>query len=178
LRKNIKTFHTTCRKAQAFTKMIWIKKSPAVGVVEKSNSVIASPRAIYKRSMVSASQSVNNVISESMIVTILKTKNGREIDTEKFKYYGFGDYVRKNIDEHWGEGKSLEQNKTKKYEVRLVASVEANAYCTKTVEAENEDDAVEIAKEDVSRWDWEIDDIQDVDDVDVDNVEEVGEDED
>ena len=56
--------------------------------------------------------------------------------------------------------------------------MEANAYCTKTVEAENEDDAVEIAKEDVSRWDWEIDDIQDVDDVDVDNVEEVGEDED
>ena len=110
-------------------------------------------------------------------MTILKTKYGKEIDTDQFKYYGFGDYVRKNIDENWGLGKSLEQNKTKKFEVRLVASVSATAYCTKYVEAENEDDAVEIAKEDVSRFEWSVDDIDDVDGVEVDNVEEIGEDE-
>lgn len=110
-------------------------------------------------------------------MTILKTRNGTEIDTDGFKYYGFGDYVRKNIDENWGLGKSVEQNKTKIYRVTLVASVSATAYCTKTVEAESEEEAEEIAKEDVSRFDWEIDTIDDVDDIDVDDVEEINTDE-
>ena len=110
-------------------------------------------------------------------MTILKTKYGKEIDTDKFKYYGFGDYVRKNIDENWGLGKSVEQNKTKIYNVTLVASVSATAYCTKRVEAENEEEAEEIAKEDVSRFEWEVDDIEDVKDISVDNVEEINTDE-
>lgn len=109
-------------------------------------------------------------------MTILKTKYGTEIDTDKFKYFGFGDYVRKNIDAQWGEKKAMEQNKTKKYKVMLCASISASAYCTKYVEAQSEEEAEEIAKEDVSRFDWDIDDIQDVDDIDVDDVEELGED--
>lgn len=109
-------------------------------------------------------------------MTILKTKYGTEINTDDFKYYGFGDYVRKNIDENWGLGKSVEQNKTKIYDVTLVASVSATAYCTKRVEAESEEEAEEIAKEDVSRFEWSVDDIDDVNGVEVDNVEEIGED--
>ena len=108
---------------------------------------------------------------------ILKTKYGREINTDNFKYYGFGDYVRKNIDENWGLGKSTEQNKTKIYDVTLVASVSATAYCTKRVEAESEEEAEEIAKEDIHRYDWEVNDIEDVDDIDVDKVEEINTDE-
>lgn len=106
-------------------------------------------------------------------MAILKTKYGTEIDTDKFKYFGFGDYVRKNIDENWGLGKSLEQNKTKQYRVTLVASVSATAYCTKRVEAESEEEAEEIAKEDVHRYDWEVNDIEDVKDFVVDEVEEI-----
>ena len=110
-------------------------------------------------------------------MTILKTKYGREIDTNKFQYYGFGDYVRKNIDEDWGLGKSLEQNKTKIYEVTLTASVTATASCIKRVEAESEEEAEEFAMEDVHRYDWDIDNIEDVDDIDVDKVEEINTDE-
>lgn len=108
---------------------------------------------------------------------ILKTKNGKEIDTDKFKYFGFGNYVRKNIDEHWGKAKSMEQNKTKIYKVTLTASVSASAYCFKTVEAENEQEAKQIAQEDISRFDWDIDEIDSYDDVVVSDVEELGEDE-
>ena len=110
-------------------------------------------------------------------MTILKTKYGREINTDNFKFYGFGDYVRKNIDENWGLGKSLEQNKTKIYKVTLTASVTATASCIKRVEAENETEAEEIAKEDIHRYDWDIDNIEDVDDIDVDRVEEINTDE-
>ena len=110
-------------------------------------------------------------------MTILKTKHGREINSDDFKFYGFGDYVRKNIDENWGLGKSTEQIKTKIYNVTLVASVSATAYCYKRVEAESEEEAEEIAKEDVSRFDWNVEDIQDVDDINVVDIEEMGEDE-
>lgn len=110
-------------------------------------------------------------------MTILKTKYGAEINTDDFKYYGFGNYVRKNIDKNWGLGKSSEQNKTKIYRVTLVASVSATAYCTKTVEAENEKEAEEFAKEDVNRSDWEVDDIEDVDDCVANEVEEINTDE-
>lgn len=110
-------------------------------------------------------------------MTILKARNGKEINTDDFKYYGFGKYVRENIDENWGLGKSLEQNKTKMYKVTLTASVSASAYCFKTVEAENEQEAGQIAQEEISRFEWDIDNIDDVDDVTVSDVEEINTDE-
>ena len=110
-------------------------------------------------------------------MTILKTKYGTEINTDDFKYYGFGDYVRKHIDPDWGNKKSREQNKTKKYKVSLSAIVSASAYCIKYVDAKDEQEAEEIAQEDLCSFDWEIDTIDDVDDIEIDDVEEVGEDE-
>lgn len=105
------------------------------------------------------------------------TKTGEKIDISKFKYFGqFGNYVRQNIDKHWGGAKDLETKKLKRYEVKLSASIEAVGYCYKTVEAEKEDDAEEIAREEVTRGDWDIDDIQDVDDIEIDNIEELDED--
>lgn len=110
-------------------------------------------------------------------MTMLKTKHGKEINTDDFKFYGFGDYVRKNIDENWGLGKSVEQNKTKMYRVTLVASVSATAYCTKKVEAESEEEAGELAKEYVHLYDWNGVEIENVRDFDVDEVEEINTDE-
>ena len=110
-------------------------------------------------------------------MTILKTKGGVEINTDDFKYYGFGDYVRKHIDTEWGTNKSREQNKTKKYRVSLSANVSATAYCIKYVDAKDEQEAEEIAQEDLCSFDWDIDTIDDVDDIEVDDVEEMSEDE-
>lgn len=61
--------------------------------------------------------------------------------------------------------------------MRLSACANVSVYATLTVDAESAAEAEEIAKEDVSKFDWEFDDIEDVDDISVESVEECNSDE-
>lgn len=109
---------------------------------------------------------------------MMKTKYGKEINPDDFPYFGqFGDYVRKNIDSEWGKDKEREITKTRTYEVLLSASVRGTAYASLNVDAENAEEAEEIAKETVHRGDWEFDELEDVDDISVESVEECKSDE-
>lgn len=104
---------------------------------------------------------------------MMKTKYGKEINPDDFPYFGqFGDYVRQNIDSEWGKDKEREITKMREYEVLLSASVRGTAYATLNVDAENAEEAEEIAKETVNRGDWQFDDVEDVDDISVETVEE------
>lgn len=104
---------------------------------------------------------------------MIKTKYGEEINPDDFPYFGqFGSYVRKNIDSDWGKDKEREITKKRKYKVYLTASVGGSAYATLHVDAENTEEAEEIAKETVSKFDWEFDELEDVDDISVESVEE------
>ena len=103
----------------------------------------------------------------------MKTKYGKEINPDDFPFAGqFSNYVRKNIDSEWGKEKEWEITKKRKYEVFLNASANVSVYAVLTVDAENAEEAGEIAKEDVSKSDWEFDDIEDVEDISVESVEE------
>lgn len=103
---------------------------------------------------------------------ILKTKYGKEINTDDFKFYGFGDYMRKNHDKEWG---SNLPEKTKMFEVELVCQISGTGVAFVNVTAKDEKEAEEIAKEEVSRIDWEVD-IDDYDCVRAVNVEEKSDD--
>lgn len=109
---------------------------------------------------------------------MMKTKYGEEINPDDFPYFGqFGVYVRKNIDSEWGKDKEREITKTKTYEVLLSASVGRTAYATLRVDAESAEEAEETAKENVSKFDWKFDELEDVDDISVESVEECNSDE-
>ena len=108
----------------------------------------------------------------------MKTKYGEEINPDDFPFAGqFSDYVRQTIDSEWGMEKEREITKKRKYEVRLSSCANVSVYATLTVDAESAAEAEEIAKEDVSKFDWEFDDIEDVDDISVESVEECNSDE-
>ena len=68
-----------------------------------------------------------------------------------------GDYVRKNIDSEWGKEKEREITKKRKYEVYLNAVAEVSTVIF--IEAENEEEAEEIAKQKAKKNcdDWNID---------------------
>lgn len=51
-------------------------------------------------------------------------------------------------------------------------NVGGSAYATLHVDAKNTEEAEEIAKETVSKFDWEFDELEDVDDISVESVEE------
>lgn len=110
---------------------------------------------------------------------MIKTKYGEEINPDNFPYFGqFGSYVRKNIDSKWGKGKEREITKKRKYEVYLTVNVRGSAYAILRVDAENEEEAEEIAKETVSKFDWKFDELEDVDGISVESVEECDTDDD
>lgn len=74
----------------------------------------------------------------------MKTKYGKEINPDDFPYFGqFGDYVRQNIDSEWGKDKEREITKKHKFRVVLGATVAASAVTY--AEAENKEEAEEIA---------------------------------
>lgn len=88
---------------------------------------------------------------------MMKTKYGKEINPDDFPYFGqFGDYVRQNIDSEWGKDKEREITKKRKYEVHLNAVAEVSMIIF--IEAENEEEAEEIAKQKAKKnyRDWNI----------------------
>lgn len=65
-------------------------------------------------------------------MTILKTIDGDEIDTEKFKGFGqFTKYVQEHYDKNWGKGTT----KKTTYDVELSATKTVPVSYTITVEA-------------------------------------------
>ena len=88
----------------------------------------------------------------------MKTKYGQDIYPDDFPFAGqFSDYVRANIDSEWGMGKEREITKKRKFSVYLNATAEVSA--TITVNAENEEEAEELAIDKVSSCDWDVDDV-------------------
>lgn len=112
-------------------------------------------------------------------MTILKTIDGDEIDTEKIaKGYGsFTKYVQENYDKNWGKG----TDKKGKFVVEFKATKTVEVYKYITVEAPTERQAEEKAREEVKKmcdWDWEENDCRvDIDDIEVESVEEAEEEE-
>ena len=112
-------------------------------------------------------------------MTILKTKWGDEIDTEKIPK-GFGNftrYVQKHYDSLFGKQTT---DKTK-YKVTLSAKKEVTACTYITVEADSMKDAERQAMEQVKgsdryQFDWEdTNDSLFIDDIEVDDCEELEE---
>ena len=90
----------------------------------------------------------------------MKTKYGQEINPDDFPYAGqFCAYVRANIDPEWGMGKEREITKKRKFSVYINAIAEVSAIIT--VNAENEEEAKELAKDKTSNCDWDVDDVDD-----------------
>lgn len=88
----------------------------------------------------------------------MKTKYGQDINPDNFPYYGqFGNYVRQNIDSEWGMDKEREITKKRRFSVYLNATADVSA--TITVNAENEEEAKELAIDKVSNCDWDVDDV-------------------
>ena len=107
-------------------------------------------------------------------MTILKTIDGDEIDTDKIPQ-GFGaftQYVQQNYDKNWGKG----TEKKSKYDVELSATKTVPVSYTITVEAETEKQAKEKALEEartVSDWDWYENDCRiEIDDIEIESIEE------
>lgn len=90
----------------------------------------------------------------------MKTKYGQEINPDDFPYAGqFCAYVRANIDPEWGMAKEREITEKRKFRVNLSAMAQVSAIIT--VNAESEEEAVELAKDKVSEVDFVVDDIAD-----------------
>lgn len=90
----------------------------------------------------------------------MKTKYGQDINPDDFPYAGqFGAYVRANIDPEWGMAKEREITGKRKFRVNLSAM--AQVFAIITVNAESEEEAVELAKDKVSEVDFVVDDVAD-----------------
>lgn len=110
-------------------------------------------------------------------MTILKTIDGDEIDTEKIPQ-GFGSftkYVQENYDKNWGKHTEAKN----RFNVKLTARKSVSVYTNITVEAETQKQAEEKALKQASNqssmdWDENLDD--DIYDIEVEEVEEAEDD--
>lgn len=88
-------------------------------------------------------------------MTILKTIDGKEINTDDFPGYGqFKEYVQKNIDPAYGKG----DTKSTIYEVEMSATKIVNVYHTFEIDAPTKEQAKKQALEQARKldaWDWE-----------------------
>ena len=102
---------------------------------------------------------------------ILKTIDGREIDTEKFQEYGsFKKYVQDNIDPEFGKENS---STSTTYEVELSATKTVNVYTTIEVEATTKKEAEKKAREkayQMDAWDWSEGCQEDIDNIEVESA--------
>lgn len=95
-------------------------------------------------------------------MSILKTINGKTIDTDKIKgienYGVFAEYIRRNFDPDYGIEEPEDNGEIKRYKVRLEASASATAYVE--VDAVDEEDAKQKAIEEADAydpdWDYEV----------------------
>lgn len=106
-------------------------------------------------------------------MTILKTKDGEEIDTSQFKHYGdFTKYVQQNIDKNFGKGTT---EKTK-WKVTLSATKTCSCYTEIEIEAETKAEAKKKALEEAreqSSIDWnDYASGADIDNIEIDEIEE------
>jgi len=105
-------------------------------------------------------------------MTILKTVDGQEIDTEKFQGFGtFKKYVQENIDPEFGTGSNkrkttyeIELSATKTVDMSLILTIEANT------KKEAEKKAIEEAKRNVYRSDWQEGLHDEITDIQIENV--------
>lgn len=96
------------------------------------------------------------------MVDTLKDKWGNEIDLKQFEGKGYGvfkKWVQDHVDEDWGKEDPKTINK-KNYVVNMIANATVSA--CKEVVAENEDEAIKIAREGLWTGDWSIDDVDNI----------------
>ena len=110
-------------------------------------------------------------------MTILKTKDGQEIDTEQFKGYGeFTRYVQKNIDNKFGKNTT----ESSKWVVTITGKKNVVAYIKVEAPTNKEAEKIAMKKAESRPWeiDWEDSINDDVTDLDLSECEEDEEDED
>ncbi len=110
-------------------------------------------------------------------MTILKTKDGQEIDTEQFKGYGeFTRYVQKNIDKNFGRNTT----EASKWVVTITGKKNVVAYIKVEASTNKEAEKIAMKKAESRPWeiDWEDSINDDVTDLDLSECEEDEEDED
>lgn len=104
-------------------------------------------------------------------MTMLKTIDGQEIDSEKFKGFGtFKKYVQENIDPEFGKESST---KYTSYDVEFSATKTVNVSLTITVEATTKKEAEKIAMQQAlktSSWDWQEGVHDDIDNIEIESV--------
>lgn len=110
-------------------------------------------------------------------MTILKTKDGQEIDTEQFKGYGeFTRYVQEHIDKNFGKNTKAPAKWT------VTITGKKNVVANIDIEADTQKEAERIAlkKAELRPWeiDWEDSINDDVTDVEISDSEEAEDDED
>lgn len=110
-------------------------------------------------------------------MTILKAKNGKEIDTKQFEGKGYGvftEYIRKNIDSQWGRETSGDSSQTK-YSITVRAIKTSPCYATLVIEADTEDEAREKGLREAYRQqdnlDWDDGVSYEINDIEIDEVE-------
>ena len=110
-------------------------------------------------------------------MTILKTKDGQEIDTAQFKGYGeFTRYVQEHIDKNFGKNTKA----TSKWTVTITGKKNVVAYINIEADTQKEAERIALKKAENRTWeiDWEDSINDDVTDVEVSDSEEAEEDED
>lgn len=104
-------------------------------------------------------------------MTILKTIDGQEIDSEKFQGFGtFKKYVQENIDPEFGKDNNTKHSS---YDVEFSATKTVNVSLTITVEATTKKEAEKIAMQQAlktSSWDWQEGVHDDIDNIEIENV--------
>jgi hypothetical protein len=104
-------------------------------------------------------------------MTMLKTIDGQEIDSEKFKGFGtFKKYVQENIDSEYGKENS---SKSTTFEVEFSATRTVNVYTTIEVEATTKKEAEKKAMQEINRisaWDWSEGCHEDIDNIEIESV--------
>ena len=110
-------------------------------------------------------------------MTILKTKDGQEIDTSKFKGYGeFTRYVQEHIDKNFGKNTT----QPSKWTVTITGKKNVVAYIDIEADTQKEAERIALKKAENRPWeiDWEDSINDDVTDVEVSDSEEAEEEED
>ena len=104
-------------------------------------------------------------------MTILKTIDGQEIDSEKFQGFGtFKKYVQENIDPEFG---TCSSKKTTTYDVEFSAQKTVDVSYTISVEACTKKEAEKIAMQQaqkLSSWDWQEGVHDDIDNIEIESI--------